>query len=731
MTAVPSFPTLHQSNHLPPFIGRQIDLQKLLDLFRNPSVRLVTLLGEGGIGKTRLALELAGGLQDWFRDGVIFLPLAQLSTIEELLPALAGTLGVHLPAGGELQQAVMDHLGSRQMLLVLDNFEHLLEEAILIHAILAASPQVRVLVTSREKLNLETENLYRLKGLDLSSSGKLQELEQCGAIRLFLQKARQVRPDFALDARNAPALIRICQLVDGNPLGILMAAAWVEHFSPAEIVEQTNENLDFLALNLRDTEIRHSNMRAVFASSFARLDDHTKAILRKLAVFRGGFDLAAGQAVAGADLQTLIGLIDKSLLARNPDARRYELHELLRQYAWEEMTAAGESESAQAAHRDYFAAFVQRREAQIISSSQTKALAEIQADFDNIRQAWSGVIEKRDFASARGMLPALYDFCDTRSQLYDGEALFRQAVEGLKPQAGEVPDTAWALALLSWYDMRAYFEHFESYDQITSQAQACLDHSRITDDPQEMAASLTLLGAIAGHQGDFTTAIRNYKEAMQVHPTLDDAYWVNIRIGLAHQDIHNYNEAIEAFQTSLQRGRELGERVKIGWSLFNIGDTLLLQGKPTEAEDYIENALLFFKEIGNEQGVLRTNYSLGRVAIDLGNLPRARELAEIASRIAREIHAVFWIQKTDQLLQRIDPEFLASSGGTGSLENETLSPRELEILQLLKSELSGPEIASRLVVSLNTVRYHTKNIYQKLGVNNRLEAIRRAKELVL
>jgi predicted ATPase len=331
------------SSHLAPFIGRQADLERILNLFEDPTVRLVTLLGAGGIGKTRLAIELADRLQLRFKHGAVFIPLAQLNTTNDLLPALAEKLGVQLPPGGNLKQTVLSHLAGRQMLLIMDNFEHLLDEAVLVHDILVAGPQVKVLATSREKLGLKVESLYHLEGLELPPPDDLSYGNEFDAVQLFLQKARQARPGFSLDAGNAGTVIQICRLVDGNALGILLAAAWVEHFSPEEIIDHTAENLDFLEQNIRDGEARHSSMRAVFNPSLERLSDRQKTVFRRLAYFRGGFDLAAATSVAGADLHSLIALVEKSLLSRNPNSGRYELHELLRQYAGEELEATGES----------------------------------------------------------------------------------------------------------------------------------------------------------------------------------------------------------------------------------------------------------------------------------------------------------------------------------------------------------------------------------------------------
>jgi len=724
--------TSHPAHSLPvrltPFIGRQVELQRIFNLFQNPSIRLITIVGAGGIGKTRLALELTRVLNDRFQHGAIFIPLTQLSTVDELLPAIAGALGVQLPPGGDLQQAVLAHLASQQTLLVLDNFEHLLDEATVILDILAGGPQVKVLVTSREKLNLEAETIYHLGGLELPSLNTLQTIEEYDSVQLLLQKASQVQPGFSLLEENRSDVVRICRLVDGNSLGILLAAAWLEHFSPAEIADEISGGLDFLSRQARDVEQRHCCMGSVFDSSFNRLDEHLQAVFRKLSIFRGGFDLNAAKAVTGADLRTLISLVDKSLLARDHHDGRYELHELLRQYANERLAVADYRENTLTDYTDYYIEFVHQKEAQLISPLQTGALDAIQADFDNIRQACTLAIKNRDFASVHAVTLGLYTFCDMRSRFYEGEALFRLASEVLAPRADESPQPAWALSLLSWYDMRTYIEPFESVEEIAFQAQRCLTQAKSIGDAQTTAASLVLLGVVARHQGDFKEAIRNYEEARCSCPALDDVYFVNIRVGLCHQAIQDYSRALEAFQISLRRGKETGERVKIAWSLENIADTLLLQGKSYEAERYYEQALALFEEVGTTIGNVWCLYGLSRAAIALSNPSRGRELAEAAGQLARQVHSPSWIAKTDNLLHEIDPESFRVPGETINNGNESFSPRELEVLQLLKSDLNGPAIAQRLVVSLNTVRYHTKNIYRKLGAGTRLEAIQRAKE---
>jgi predicted ATPase/DNA-binding CsgD family transcriptional regulator len=715
--------------HITSIVGREDEINRIVDLVQGHSVRLVTILGPGGVGKTRLAVELARVLEDEFEHGVIFIPLAQLNTKEELLPALAGALRIQLPPESDLEHAIVDHLAGQQMLLVLDNFEQLLDVASLIPEILINCPQVKILITSREKLNLEAETLYHLSGLQLPPENALENIQDYGAVSLFLQKASQVCPGFSLDASNTLAVIHICRLLDGNALGILLAAAWLEYFSPEEIITEIQQNLDFLSHEQRDAEARHFGMRAVFDSSFNRLDEHLQVIFRRLSVFRSGFDLPAARTIAGADLRTLIALVDKSLLTREPHSGRYELHELLRQYAAERIGAAGEQESIWAAYSDYYIAFVCQRERRLISPSQTDALDEIQKDFDNIRQAFSRAIRKRELDSAWPAFSGLYAFCDMRSRFYEGEAIFRLAKECLAPQPGISPHFAWSLALLSWYDMQVYIEPFKVFEEILLQARTSLKLAESAGDRRAASASHVLLGAIMEDQSDFQTAILHYRSGMQLYPPLDDAYFINIRLALCYQALEQYPEALQTFHICLERGQETGEHVKMAWSLLNIGDTLLMQQKPEEAWPYLQQACALFNEVGTTLGILWCKYCSSRAVLALGDPASSRELASTAADIARQIHSVTWIEKTDRLLRQFDLH--TSPIQMNEPGDQEFSPRELEILQLLKSDLSGPAIADQLVVSLNTVRYHTKNIYRKLGASTRLEAIQRAKKIGL
>ncbi|MGH2353778.1 MAG: ATP-binding protein, partial [Chloroflexota bacterium] len=367
-----------------PFIGRQADLAELSSLLSTPACRLLTLVGPGGIGKTRLALQAAARLRDaraaasgrGFGHGVYVVALQALRSPDLLLPALADALALPPVGSGDPLAQLLNYLRDKAVLLVLDNFEHLMHGAALLAGILAAAPQLKLLVTSREALNVQEEWLYPIQGLPFPDSELAADLEDYSAVRLFAERARRVRWDFSLDAERA-GVVRVCRLVEGMPLALELAAAWTKTLPCAEIATEIESSIDFLATRLRDVPERHRSMQAVFEQSWARLDGGERAVLRRLSVFRGGFRREAAEQVAGASIPTLSLLVDKSLLRLEVDGR-YQIHELLRQYAEERLRcAADEAAQVHDRHCAHFAALLQARLGDILGSHQQEAVAEI------------------------------------------------------------------------------------------------------------------------------------------------------------------------------------------------------------------------------------------------------------------------------------------------------------------------------------------------------------------
>lgn len=304
-----------------PFIGREAELNEICALLGGPQARLVTIAGPGGMGKTRLGVEVARTLLPDFADGVCFVPLLPVTSQDEIEPAIAARLNLRLREDGTAREQLLRYLRPKRLLLILDNFEHLINGAEVIAAILEDAPQVKILVTSQASVNLREEWVRFLDALNTTDS----------AIQLFYDRVQRVRGDFAADD-HLKCVAHICALVQGVPLAIELAATWLKTLTCEDVAREIRQNIDFLATTQRDIEARHRSIQAVFEYAWNLLTPEEQGVFRRLSVFRGGFGLAAAQQVAGASALTLSELVGKSLLQYNA-AGLYEIHNLLRQYA--------------------------------------------------------------------------------------------------------------------------------------------------------------------------------------------------------------------------------------------------------------------------------------------------------------------------------------------------------------------------------------------------------------
>ena len=434
---------------LTPFVGREAVLAEIEARLQDPACRLLTLIGPGGSGKTRLALEAAAAQLDSFAHGVFFVSLAPLDSVEAIVPTVAEALGFRFYEEGEPQQQLLDYLCQKTMLLIMDNFEHLLacperrpelvegprrrDGVGLVTEILKTAPDVKILTTSRAGLNVQGERLFPIAGMDFPAltPREPKEAAQYSAVKLFLQSARWVQPSFELTADNVNHVTQICRLVEGMPLGILLAAAWVQMLTPAEIAAEIGQSLDFLETDLRDVPERQRSMRAVFDHSWRLLTEREREVFGGLSVFRGGFTRQAAQRVTGASLRELRALVNKSLLHRTPTGR-YEVHELLRQYAAEKLDQSpAASEAVHDRHCAYYAAALQQWEAHLKGPRQQAALAEIEADSENARAAWNWAVERGHVEHIEQAIEGLCLFYDLRWRYQEGEAACRMAAEKL------------------------------------------------------------------------------------------------------------------------------------------------------------------------------------------------------------------------------------------------------------------------------------------------------------
>lgn len=446
VTESPSHPVSPSPPHnlpgaLTPLVGRAQALAEITAHLQRSEVRLLTLVGPGGMGKTRLAIEVGHDRLATFADGVFFVPLAPITTPDALAPAIANALGIALQ-GSDPRTALLQSLRSKQLLLILDNFEQLLvagSEAVdLVVELLGAALGVQIIVTARERLKLRNEQAYPVQALDFSVTATLAEATTSAAVRLFVQSVQRVQTDFHLTATNLAPVLRICQLVQGMPLGLELAAANAVGVPLRAIADAIEQSLEFLAVDWRDVPERQRSMRAIFTWSWQLLSPAEQRILRQSAVFRGGFTYAAAQTVTEATLPLLGRLVDKSLFQWQTTATgegRYVLHELLRQFAEEELKASGERAEVEKQHGRYYLAYLAARGLRLGRHEPKEASTEIQAELDNIRQAWQWATKQGRVAELDQATYAWWQFCQFQGLEAEGRQSFAVAIAGVRHQA--------------------------------------------------------------------------------------------------------------------------------------------------------------------------------------------------------------------------------------------------------------------------------------------------------
>lgn len=412
------------------FIGRQDELAAIAGLLADPDTRLLTILAPGGMGKTRLALAAAEGELRHFADGVFFVPLAPLGSPDNIVTAVADHVGFTFYGSDLPTKQLLDYFREREILLVMDNFEHLLDGATLVGEMLQAAPRVKVLVTSREKLNLSGETVFTLSGLHFPDWETPEDALDYDAVKLFMQSAQRVRPDFALQADDLTYLARICRLTGGMPLGIVLAAGWLDVMSLERIAGEIQQGIDILETDMRDVPDRQRSVRATFNYSWARLSEAEQEVFMKLSVFRGGFTSEAARMVAGADVRLLRRLVSKALVQALPDDR-YEIHELLRQYGESQLNESDVAIAVQAAHSAFFMNFLARRETDVKGRRQVAALQEISADFENIRKAWLWSLRYERFDALDRALECLAIAGELMGRLPDTRSILKQSADSL------------------------------------------------------------------------------------------------------------------------------------------------------------------------------------------------------------------------------------------------------------------------------------------------------------
>jgi predicted ATPase len=622
-TPAPDAPKHNLPVQTTPFVGRQEELCELARLLAGPDVRLVTILGVGGMGKTRLAIEAGAAQLGNFVDGIYFISLAPVGSIEAIVPTIAQTLGFSFYEGAEPRQELLGFLQQKNLLLILDNFEHLLEGVDLVSDILTYAQQVKILTTTRLRLNVYGEQLFQLEGLDFPDWETPAAALEYSAVKLFLQSARRVRPGFELSEGNLKYVARICRLVGGMPLGILLAAAWVETLTPEEIAIEMQRSLDFLETDQRGIPERQHSLRAVFDYSWGQLTGSEQEVFKGLSVFNGGFTRSAAQYVTGASLRDMMSLVSKSLLHR-ASTGRFEMHELLHQYATDQLHGAGMSGEALAEehalrdrHCAYYGEFLQQREAQLVSKEQIQVLPEIIPENGNLRAAWDWAVTQGRITDIDHLLEGLAELFRILGWLERGEEIIGNAVQRLLEDQKEIYRSEIQLIsgkAILWQARFCYvLGQSEKADWLF---QRSLDIFRELGARSEAAYALSYFGGSEGLYGSDSPEEGRCLEACAIFKEIGDQRGTALALrGLAWAKLHqgDYIMARDLFQDSLALFREVNNRGEIINSLGGLGYISWILGEYHEAVQLHHEMLSLCREINDQGGIAR---ALGDLGID-------------------------------------------------------------------------------------------------------------------
>jgi predicted ATPase/DNA-binding SARP family transcriptional activator len=610
------------------FVGREDDIAAIMEHLKEPDCRLLTLVGPGGMGKTRLALTVTERLVDDFAQGVFFVPLAPVTAPDDIVSALATAVQFQFYQGQDSpEQQLLNFLHEKEMLLVLDNFEHLLDGAGLVDRILASAPRITVLVTTREPLTLGWEWLYEMRGLVIPDSNQTDNLEDYSAIRLFVERARRVQPGFRLADERAH-VVRICQLVEGMPLGIEIAAAWLR-LMPCDAIAA--ELLDLESLH-RDAPERHRSLRSLLDQTWQRLSPPEQDTFMKLSVFRGGFTREAAETVAQTTLPRLAMLVNKSLLHCDRASRRYSLHELLRQYALEVLCSVpAEDVAAHQRHSEYYCSFM----AEQLERVKQGALKDVLNDLDNILAAWDWAVSQASVRLLGQCMQGLFWFFGQQLADEQRKRVFTQVAHGL---AQQVPPHAERDAIIGQL-LAIECYHTNEPGRKRELAEESLAFANASGNrPAQAFAEMV---AASGFPPDESES--HYRHSITLYQDLNDT-WGTARstMGLGaslHRDHMRPADALVEVETALSLFRKIQDQFGTLDALINVSNILSSLAEYGRAEQLYEEALALTSQFDppNLQMQASILNNLAWLSTMSGrNLAEAEKQAEQAVAIRRD-----------------------------------------------------------------------------------------------
>lgn len=656
---------LHQLP-IPPtsFVGREEELALIAERLAEPQTRLLTILGPGGIGKSRLAIQAADQQRGLFPHGIFFVPLAPIgadtvNADDLIVKAIAQAVHFdQFATETPLSTQIENYLREKAMLLLLDNCEHLVDDLGFVETILREAPAIKLLATSRESLNLVEEQVLKVKGLPVPAGADQP------ASQLFIQSARRMNLDFDLTEQDWPHFVQLCQLLNGVPLGLELAASWTRSLSCAQIVQEAERSFAFLATRQRNVPQRHRSMQAVFDYSWRLLEPHEQAVFARLSVFRGDFTAEAAYVVASASLFDLSLLVDKSLVQRNP-AGRYQIHTLLRQFAVTRLTSADKLQ-AHNQHARHYLTLLQNSQEDLQNSNQYESLERLGRETNNIRFAWGWATQQADFELIENALGSLHILYITRGWLHEGYEMMEQAVklcrahslqdsllyarlrirqgrlcEYLHPSpANSFELLTEAIDLLSPFDQPAELVIVHhglgfinlmngEYDVSRHHYELCLNIAKENALLRGQANAQNGLSQVSKRQGNLEASEKFSRDALTLWRRLDSQRGISsslVNLGWAQVRLGQHEQAQASFVSAVEMSQKARHQVNIGNSLNGAGAATFYCGDVDGAADYFRRAQQLYADLGDRWGEALAWSNLGFLMMNTGRYEEAKRL---------------------------------------------------------------------------------------------------------
>lgn len=631
-----------------PFIGRAAEVAGAVELILSDHVRLVTITGVGGSGKTRVALQACVELANHpnFKENVFFIPLSSIRDPGLVILTIAQNVGIKEVVGRSIIEFVTEALHDQHLLLLLDNFEQVISAAPLVAELLSRCPNLKILVTSREPLRVRGEREIPLQPFPLPDLNKLpstQVLSQYAAIELFMQRAQAVKPDFSLTPENAPAIVEICARVDGLPLGIELAAARVKLLPPQAMLKRLEHRLAFLTGGARDLPERQQTLRRTIDWSYDLLSKSQQILLNRMSVFVGGCTAETAESVCNADkalkgdlLDGLASLLDQNMIRQEEtgDEPRFALLEVIREYGLERLKASGQMEALSQRHAVYFLSLTERADPLLETPEQALWLDRLQREYENIRAALDWFVDTGAAEEGLRFGITLWRFWEIRGYLTEGRARLSQLLD--MPEAGA--HTKLRMKAVYAAGVLAYAQC--DYETARSLFEENLAISPEMGDPYVLITSLNNLGNIYDVLGDYNRSHSNYSKALAISQELQDPLgiaWALKNLANVAYRQGEYLEARRLYEESLELWRRLRVPGSIAAGLNDIGNVANAQGDYSAARSAYQSSLEIFRKLGHEGGAAIALHNLGNVVSAQGNYAEARQLYRQSLAIAHTL----------------------------------------------------------------------------------------------